>query len=596
MEENGEKKGLRVSKGALLFLGFALVVSLVLHLQRERDAEESEERIGVLEGLPALPKKEVLSAPLARALGEAYELLGDAGNEARALEELSLLYQANGFSERARSCFELLLALEPKEKRWALHLAALSADFSDPSDELSYRRLALELGARSAKEQLALAGALAKGGKHEEAELVLDEVISMGEGRRDAWMEKASLALRKEDFAGAAERLEQAKAIDPDYAPIYELLIEAYGGMADVRKLEAKYRLGRLPERWHRIADPVDESLREYCLDPLRLLHLGVGLGKTGSFGAAVGLLERALEFEPALGEARLELGALYRMSGDVDKSIEVLMDAMNRGVKEERLFIELAESYAESKAALEGLATVRLGLDAFPLSSSLYRIAGGLHESEGMREEAILSYAKAIEIDASDSVAIRNLGLIKLKEKSPLGVDLLERRLRYVPEDLDTRLALGDYFLKRGEIDEVPKYLEEALLYDPENPVARMQLAKAYARQGTLLASQGEAGKAIDRLNQALLVDADVAEVHEQLGMLQEHLEKRGLAIEHYSRYVELMPEDSGGYLKLGRVLIAEGERERAKQALMAGRGVALGKGLHVVVHEFDSLLDVVE
>ncbi|MEM9158641.1 MAG: tetratricopeptide repeat protein [Verrucomicrobiota bacterium] len=171
-----------------------------------------------------------------------------------------------------------------------------------------------------------------------------------------------------------------------------------------------------------------------------------------------------------------------------------------------------------------------------------------------------------------------------------------MNRSLALRPENVPARLKLAAHHLKLGEIEAAQEQLEDALLYDPENQQSKRGLAKAYARQGNRLAGMGEIERAVERFNQALLLDSGVPDVHENLGMLQEHLDQPKLAIAHFDRLISLRPEASGGYLRLGRLLVAEGENERARKVLLEGRSVALIQSLHGEVHEFDSLLDIVE
>ena len=180
------------------------------------------------------------------------------------------------------------------------------------------------------------------------------------------------LATRKvKEYAKAAEYLEQAVSLQPDYAAAYAAL--------------AEYYVLRFAERgWQPVGEPLQEGLRKI---------------KSAA--------RKALEIDPSLGEAHASLGHMYTM----------LEWNWPMAEQELRKAVQLSPNFASGHAYLgfylalmgrfeEGIAELKKAIELDPLSPITNVQLGHPYFWSRRYHEAIQHYRKALEIDPAHPIA----------------------------------------------------------------------------------------------------------------------------------------------------------------------------------------------
>ncbi|WP_158228867.1 XrtA/PEP-CTERM system TPR-repeat protein PrsT [Chitinimonas sp. BJB300] len=102
-----------------------------------------------------------------------------------------------------------------------------------------------------------------------------------------------------------------------------------------------------------------------------------------------------------------------------------------------------------------------------------------------GQLQASKQSYAKAIEAEPDDAVALNNYAnlLLKLKDASAQG--MAERALKLVPDNPAYADTLGWILVQQGQLEAGLRYLREARLRSPEDGEIRYHLAYALSKSG---------------------------------------------------------------------------------------------------------------
>jgi len=165
----------------------------------------------------------------------------------------------------------------------------------------------------------------------------------------------------------------------------------------------------------------------------------------------AIELFEAALELEPDMMEAHVNLGVLYGQRGDKTNQIRHLEEA------------------------------VRLDPDVPCMRYNL----GSAYYDARMYSKATTEFKKAIERDASHRDARFKLGMILCKARSYADAGKeFEACLELSPKWFEPRLNLGTCYLKTGNADGAIEQFEEAIRLRPRSAEAYYGLGEAYVRK----------------------------------------------------------------------------------------------------------------
>ena len=213
-----------------------------------------------------------------------------------------------------------------------------------------------------------------------------------------------------------------------------------------------------------------------------------------------------------------------------------------------------------------------------------------GGHGSDASTTEALAKETASLPVSESKMESASSRKASISISSSAAVEDSLRKEAEREPGNFDVNHRLGKLLLDDGKVAEAIPYLEQASRANPGDYESAYELALAYTRDGqygrartqtrTLLASQGGAGKELDRRKQA--------ELYHLLGDVEEKLGNSLEAVREYQHAAELNPSevnlfDWGTELLIHRAfepateVFNEGNRLFPRSArMLAGLGVS--------------------
>jgi tetratricopeptide (TPR) repeat protein len=172
----------------------------------------------------------------------------------------------------------------------------------------------------------------------------------------------------------------------------------------------------------------------------------------------------------------------------------------------------------------------------------------GNLFARQGRIAQARERFAAAVAADPRHANARLNLGRAFIAEGRPqVALPHLEEAVRMRPADAAAREALAQTLFRAGRpADAVPHYRE--LKRFAATPAGLNNL-------GSALAAAGRLREAVAEFDEALRLDPDFAEAHDNLAVAYVHLGDLDGAARHFAAVVRLRPDADAARINLDRV-----------------------------------------
>ena len=342
----------------------------------------------------------------------------------RAYGEFGMLMHGTEFYDVAEPAYRNAEILQPREKRWPYYLAHVYRTEGESAKAIEAFGRALTLGPNDLPTLVWLGRMHLEQGEPEQAESFFTKAAAIPPKAIAPLAGLGQAALARRDYTRAAQFLEEALAIDPRVHSLHSPLALAYRGLGDVARAEQhtkQWRNTELP-----LADPLLEAVNVSVNSGLSYELQGVKALEEREFTRAADLFRKGAALAPAttsLGRSlRHKLGTALALSGDVPAAIEQ--------------FEEVAR-----------LAPVD-ALDE-PSAKAHYSL-GVLHASGGSLPQAIRHLASAV---------------------------------KYNPNYVEARLALGDALRRSGQVGSSLEHYAEAVRLSPLNASARFGYAIGLVR-----------------------------------------------------------------------------------------------------------------
>jgi len=138
------------------------------------------------------------------------------------------------------------------------------------------------------------------------------------------------------------------------------------------------------------------------------------------------------------------------------------------------------------------------------------------------------------------------------------LVVSVAFNLLAGVEYETELQAELGNRLLQAGKVSEAFEHYQQALRIDPDS-------AEAHNNLGTALAQAGKFEDAIAHFEQALRINPDDAKAHNNLGIVLAHTGRNEDAIAHFEQARRIDPDNAETYYNLGIALARTGKNEEA-------------------------------
>jgi tetratricopeptide (TPR) repeat protein len=276
--------------------------------------------------------------------------------------------------------------------------------------------------------------------------------------------------------------------------------------------------------------------------------NLGNSYDDVGNTESALLALERAVEINPTLSEARTNLGNIYLIKGRVADAIQEYKLALRINPGDAKTHNNLGNAYLRkyetqgpnfrtgwlSYAVVEYLQSLRLD----PNFPDAYKNLAVAYCKQERFEKAIAQLRRAIVMTPNDAECYRQLGSVyDQMGRYQQAIPQYEKALKINPNLTEAYYGLGLCYNKLGFVDDEIWAYKKALVIKPDMLAALVNLGNAYF-------GQKQYDKAIAEYTKAVILKPDEAMIHYNLGAAYSNNDKYKQAVAEYLRAVEIDPE----------------------------------------------------
>jgi len=439
-------------------------------------------------------------------------LAADPKDHLNAMRLADLYYGEKRFGE-ARAIIDKVLREDSHNIQALTARGMLNLDANASDAAISDFQQTLKIDPNFTTPKFHLARAYFQKGSLEQAKVALAEIIQQDPKAITALSFLAELEVKTNQFDAALEHAEKAAALDPKFAPATILVSQLLVRKGQLRPAEDKLRKllptlqdPRLLEQAIPTLAAIDLAQKNYA-DVDKLAHLGleadpkstiylsllaqpdlmqkqpdIGIAKiqaylrqnpwaggydflgqvaaqNGKMALAEEALKKAVELDPNLATASLNLGSVYALKGDQQQAISVL------------------EALA-SKNSNDVLSRTRLAQ---------------VYESQGEWTKAQGLYENILKTDSNNIVVKNNLAWLYANHDGNLDLaqKLAEDAKQAEPDNTSVSDTLAWIYIKKGAYLPAVRYLEDCISKSPGNATFQYHLGLAYYKLGQMDAAK---------------------------------------------------------------------------------------------------------
>jgi len=421
------------------------------------------------QSLPDLPQPvfDNFAPEIREQMRKAYAAAQARPRDAEAVGRLGMTLHTYEEYEGAAVCYERARRLAPEEFRWVYYLGIVQASLGKHGEAAAIFKEATGRRPDYLPAQIRLADSLLAAGQRIESQSVYEAVI-----RKNAAVAQAHYGLGRVKAASgepavAAAHFGKAIELFPEYGSAHYALGLALRNLGQVGKaqehlaLSQKHKLSR-----PRLEDPLLGAIAELNALGTEILKRGVMLESAGRIEESIAEHERAIEVNPQLTQAHINLIQLYGRAGQFEKAEKHYRDVV-------AINPNLADSHYNYGVLLAGQGRFAEAAQAFHRSLQINQFNAEAHhnyavmiEREGRLDEAAGHYRRALENRPGHRQAHFHLGRILVNQgKLAEAIEHFHQTLTVEDEQTPRfTYALGATYVRAGEKQKGIQYLREAL------------------------------------------------------------------------------------------------------------------------------------
>jgi serine/threonine-protein kinase len=479
--------------------------------------------------------------------------LRERARTARGREASALAAQAREQAQRAQALLEggpaeaalservrgLLTDLDAEEKDRQLVEAIDAARLAQADTNVTESRFMREKALPLFREAFRVYG-IAVG--HDDAGAVAERLAACPPGVRDAAMS----ALDEWVVLGQDPRWER----EPHVEWLRQVLtaVEPAGWGREVRDAAAE----KDPVKKKAALEKLAESADIDHLPAQALRMLVTRLQAVKSHAAAVALLRRAWRrhSDDFWINEDLGLGLQSQKPPDAAGAVRYLSAAVALRPDTSGARLNLGNSLWAQGKRDEAIVEYRTALELDPQYARTLRQLGLALSTEHTLDEAIAALRKSIDLDAKDAEAHRGLG-VALEKNQQFEEAIREFRtaVELDPSNANARFNLGNALLDKEQLEAAKREYRKAIDLDPKDARPHSNLSKVFL-------DLKEFDSAIEECRKAIALDPTFAVPHNNLGIALAAKQQLDAAIEEYRKAINLEPKLASAHSNLGNAL----------------------------------------
>jgi len=415
--------------------------------------------------LPVLPLdsyEPAIRGPIEAAYEDARAHPGDPAREGI----LGMVLYAHEQYEFAAPCFQRAHAVDPGEGRWAYYLGRALVYLGDQEAAVHVLLQALERRPGYLPAQVMLAQAALEAGTQDESFDLYQHLAAEYPDVAEVHYGLGRIHAERGESGPAMEHLRRACELFPSFGAAHFALAKVFRDQGEAQKAREHLALYQQDKTgWPTLDDPLLAdivALRNSATDHLRR---GIHLAEQGQLRQAAAAHEAALEADPRLVQAHVNLIRIYGELGDEAKVEEHYRAAVEQEPHRAEIHYNYGVFLAGRQRTDEAADAFRRVLELEPGHADALNNYAYLLMTSGQLDEAKRYYRKAIESQPDLRSAHFNLGRILVNQKK-IWEAIVHLRQTLTPEDDETprcTYALAAALARVGIWEEALKYMVEA-------------------------------------------------------------------------------------------------------------------------------------
>ncbi|MGB9253421.1 MAG: tetratricopeptide repeat protein [Candidatus Korobacteraceae bacterium] len=421
----------------------------------------------------------------------------------------------------------------------------------------------------------------------EDAANILEKVVKHNPRDWQALALEGRVMLDRGMPAQAIPLLQQSHKVRPDSPePAFELgrayiatgdLKDAQSALQDVIKVNANYPgalllLASIDLQRGRVDQAMQELSQDQSRPPNAIDHsflMGEALAAKGDFESADSQMESLLT-NPELAQRKIlvleSLSSIKLAQKQYAQAGTIASSALELSPQSSVALFSLGMSYVSQKQPDKALEVVKAHLQKTPNWALGYQVLGQLADQGAKFPEALDAFNHALQIDPNLTSSVVGLGDTYFLMKQ---LDLARQQYEKAAQQKSSRsycmARLGQIYELQKNYDKAHVAYENALAADPDNVLAKNNLAWVYAEHG------GNIDTALKLAEEAKEKAPDDPSIADTLGWIYLKKGSYEAAIENLKNSVAKNPNDPNGLYHLGTAYFKAGKDADARRELQA-------------------------
>jgi len=273
--------------------------------------------------------------------------------------------------------------------------------------------------------------------------------------------------------------------------------------------------------------------------------------------------LNESVTLDPNNSEAQLQLAALLMGRGQLKQAQSVAQKVLDAQPGNIRAHTILGEKHTLTHDYPKAIQEFQKTVELEPQRVENYGALGAAFAAAGRFSEAEDTYRKATETDPKSRLAHMSLSQFYFSQHKMVEAETeMRTACNLDSRALPPRLLLARIYLAMGKSADAEKLYSDLKTIAPDDP-------QAYRALGSFYASSGQREKAIAEFRSLLTAHPKDNSVKAQLVETLLDLNRIGEAAPLNQEILNADPTDPRGLLSQGRVLLSQGQYEKARTAL---------------------------
>lgn len=384
-------------------------------------------------------------------------------NHVNSLAELSRLYHANGYLNRAWQNYRILIEIDDDNPLWLYRLATIVSNFGQLDDSVDLYRRAIELDPEYTPSRIHLGDTLLKLNRYDEAKSVFQAVYDIGPTNPFALFGLARVALAQSDIKTAQRLLESARKSNRRIGG--DLLADIYETLGATPK--ARALLHNVTWSSHiDIPDPWIDDLVSDCYDSFEVAMAGGRAGRAGNTARAIELLKKAISLDPLDQNAHNHLAETYVAQGDLNQARLAYEACIKVSPAFDRGWAGLISVELKSGNQTRAAELIDQAIAKCPESYVINNYKGEALINNNRSEEAIPYFKTTTRVAPEKAVGYNYLARAYLNmRENRKALEQLQKALKAEPSNPLTIRLTTIFYILAGDPVQANAFLQKAVL-----------------------------------------------------------------------------------------------------------------------------------